>query len=479
MEVLKDRMKKNMKRRLALISVAAAGLLLLAAYDSTPRQWKTPNMTALTPRLQPVFEKTKTVCFGRFMVDVPETATIAWGESYVPLGIHIYLDGVDEVKKMEGEFVHELKNTKAINHNDVPLYLSEEATVNPAGNIVIGYDGFQAINGLKINGYFKSGKDGFVMSTLPLREDATSTVAQIKSIAKRLRLHNETDIPSEPGNCIQYAFLPDEPGESKKVPLEHIRIGFRLKEFPDTHLSIYVAPSNPHAGESDTLAWRLEQLEKRQKAANPDHPMLKTRYFRKDARQIHDWQNGWEGLSRTLDQKKAHGFHDFILQFQGVPSDLLRPYADIRMQTGVGNNAAGAIKPSLTDEEAVAVWDKITSSIRVRPTGTAPVKTSAAVPTPRTPLGELAATGRLCPQTGWWQSSEAGDIEGGRRQRFTAGESMPHAVLLSEPSLWQKLKGVQPSHRIATVWKLVDYGDAPAPAPAPAIAQMPQPEQKG
>jgi hypothetical protein len=144
------------------------------------------------------------------------------------------------------------------------------------------------------------------------------------------------------------------------------------------------------------------------------------------------------------------------------------------MQTGVADNAAGATKASLTDEEAIAVWDKITSTIRVRPTSAAPVK-AADAGTPRLPLGELAATGRVCPQSGMWESSAPGDIKGGARQHFKAGERMPHLISLGEPSVWQKLKGERPSYRTATVWKLVDYGDAPGgadvAAQTPTIAQ--------
>jgi hypothetical protein len=142
------------------------------------------------------------------------------------------------------------------------------------------------------------------------------------------------------------------------------------------------------------------------------------------------------------------------------------------MQTGVADNAAGATKASLTDEEAIAVWDKITNTIRVRPTGPAAAK--RADPDPALPLGELAATGRICPQTGWWESGRSGVIEGGRRQHIKAEERMPHVVSLGEPSVWQKLKGERPSYRTATVWKLVSYDDAPARAdmvaPTPTIA---------
>jgi hypothetical protein len=305
-------------------------------------------------------------------------------------------------------------------------------------------------------------RDGVVIDSRPMRDEKDETIAEIKSIARRLRRLPENEIPTEPGNCIEYAFLPDDPAADRAHLGELIRIGFRLKEFPDTHLSIFVGPSNPHYDESDSLKWQLERLEKRLKAEDPNHPRLKTRYLRRGDRQIHDWVGGFEGLSHTPDQPEAHPIHDFGMDFRGVPSDPYKPYADIRMQTGVFDNVAGATKATLTDEEAVAVWDRITSTIRVRPTSTAPAKTADRGP--RRPLGELAATGRTCPQTGWWSPDVVPDKNGGGSQHIKAGDIMPHAITSGEPSLWQKLKGERPSARVATVWKLVGYDDAPAPA---------------
>ncbi|WP_206076808.1 T6SS immunity protein Tli4 family protein [Massilia horti] len=463
-------------QRLCLVPLAAA-VLTLTACDRNPKEWKTPNMTALTPRLQPIFEKTKTVCFGRFMVDVPVSAAVVWGEADAPLGVSVVPNGIAEVNVFAQKFIDELKGEKAIYHNDVPLLLSVEDVVQPAGKIVTGYEDFEAVNGLKINGYFKLNNDGVVIDTRPLRDDKDETIALIKSIARRLRQRAENEIPTEPGNCIEHAFLPDKPVPDKEPPAELIRIGFRLKEFPDTHLSIFVTPSNPYYSESDSLEWQLNRVEKDEKAQDPNHPLLKTKYLRRGARQIHDWLEGFEALSRTPEQPEVHSIHDFAMDFRGVPSDPLKPYADIRMQTGVADNAAGATKASLTDEEAVAVWDKITSTIRVRPTSATPVKTSETGPGPHLPLGELAATGRICPQTGWWESDESRVIEGGRRQHIKAGERMPHVISLGEPSIWQRLKGEKPSYRTATVWKLVSYEDAPTRADTTSqttkIAQAP------
>lgn len=415
-------------------------------------------MTKLTPRLQAMFEKTKTVCFGRFLIDVPVSATVAWGEVDVPLGVNVYPDRVAEVNELAKKFIVKLNSEKAIYKKYVPLLISVEDLSQPEGKIVTGYEDFEAVNGLQINGYFRMNNDGVVIDSRPLQDDKDQTIADIKSIARRLRRLPENEIPTEPGNCIEYAFLPDDPAADKAHLGELIRIGFRLKEFPDTHLSIFVGPSNPHYEDSGSLKWQLERLEKRLKTEDPNHPQLKTRYLRRGDRQIHDWVGGFEALSHTPDQSEGQPIHDFGMDFRGVPSDPYKPYADIRMQTGVEGNVAGATKASLTDEEAIAVWDRITSTIRVRPTSAASVKVAEGGPGPRRPLGELAATGRTCPQTGWWAS---GDAQGGS-QYVKVGDIMPHAITSGEPSLWQKFKGERPSYRTATVWKLVGYDDASA-----------------
>jgi hypothetical protein len=419
-------------------------------------------MTALTPRLHPMFEKTKAVCFGRFMVDVPASATVVWGTTNVLLGISVYPDGVEEVKTLARKFVDELKSQKAIYLKDIPLLISVDELRQPEGQIVTGYDGFEALTDLKINGYFKLNNDGVVIDARPLQNQKDETIADIKSIARRLRQRTETEVPSEPGNCIESAFLADNPDDDKQHPGEFINIGFRLKEFPDAHLSIEVRPSNYNDPERESLKAQWKHIKEDPSTPEEEKALAAVKYFREHARQIHDWRTGYEVLTRSPDDDGVHSHHDFELRFTGVGHDPYKPYADIQFQTGVADNAAGATKASLTDEEAIAVWDKITSTIRVRPTSATPVKRAEADPKPSLPLGELAATGRTCPQTGWWQATESGNMEAGGRQHIKAGERMPHVVTTCAPSLWQKLKGEQPSYRTATVWKLIGYGDAPA-----------------
>jgi hypothetical protein len=435
------------------------GFLIVSACSKNKEEMTMSDIIKITPRLQAVFEKTKTVCFGRYMVDVPASATVIWGETDVPLGVSVYPNGQEYVAAMAEKFINQLKDEKAIYKNDIPLLISVDNVNEPKGKIVTGFDGFEAINGLKINGYFELESAGVVVDSRPLRDEQGETIAMIKNTIHNLRYREENEIPVEPGNCLKSAFLSNLPDLKDDDRGEIIRIGFRLKEFPDTHLSIFTGPSNPHYSESNSLKWQLEKVEKNLAAEDSNHPNLKTKYLRRGTRQIHEWHDGFEALSRTPELPDVHSFHEFAMDFKGTPFDLLKPYADIRMQAGVADNAAGATKAGLTDEEAIALWDKITSTIRVRPTNAVSVKGGFADTVQHRPLGELAATGRECPQTGWWESDEPASIDSERRRYMRAGDRMPHILAAVERSVWQKLKGERPSHRIATVWKLVSYDD--------------------
>jgi hypothetical protein len=222
----------------------------------------------------------------------------------------------------------------------------ETREVNSNHKIVVSQRNFTGTGLYALDSFVRIGDDLFIQRGDAIGETGDlgipAAISKLNDSAQRLRTRAENEIPSEPGNCIEHAFLADKPDTGKEQPIEHIRIGFRLKEFPDTHLSIYVAPSNPHYSESNSLEWQLDQLEKNLAAQDPNHPQLKTKYLRRGARQIHDWLNGYEALSHTPEQPEAHSIHDFAMDFKGVPSDLLKPYADIRMQTGVADNAAGA-----------------------------------------------------------------------------------------------------------------------------------------
>ncbi|MCL1861383.1 MAG: T6SS immunity protein Tli4 family protein, partial [Proteobacteria bacterium] len=71
----------------------------------------------------------------------------------------------------------------------------------------------------------------------------------------------------------------------------------------------------------------------------------------------------------------------------GVGKDLLRPAVTLKLYTGVVENTRASVQPSLTDDEAIAMWDKLTSTIRVRPVKEKPLdgETKHESPPPASP----------------------------------------------------------------------------------------------
>ena len=302
--------------------------------------------------------------------------------------------------------------------------------------------------GYYINSYVPVGKDLFVQHiSNVMHEDYNAE--SFNDVASHLRLRENDEIPTEPGSCITGGFLP------MALEYERVRIGIRFKEFPDVHLSVDVHKNRDKLETAASLELTLQEGAALAKAQGHGDAYARIKTFRRGARQLGPGK-GFEMVARKPadnDDTEAHEFHFHSL---GALNDPLQPQIDVRFDTGVNNNRTARTPPSLTDEEAVALWDKLIGTIRIRPTADA----KPSQPTPaKVPLGKLTATGDPCTQKGWWQCVEGNNIEGGRRRHFVDGESMPHVVLLGEPNLWQKLAGNRPRHTMATVWKLVDYDD--------------------
>ena len=471
-------MKSNLRSRsvAASICVVLAAAAWLSACDRIPESLKKPNMTALSPRLPPLFDKTKTVCFGRFVVEVPASAVVVFGPANMPTRIDRFEGEADKLAEKVAARENELRaEERKPTGSGLTLYKETLDGAMRGQRIVVGYQSFSSPF-YKLESFIRVGNDLFVQNgTAPVKEDDEDRAAgktmsrrleKLNTIARNLRARADDEVPTEPGVCIDGGFI----AEAAQPTHERIAIGIRLKEFPDVHFSIDANKNQEQLVESNALEPRLKQAEKDARAAGAGDWYSRVKFFRRGDREINGW-HGFEVLARKPAQAGGSGNHQFAFLSLGELKNPLKPELDVQLDTGVHGNDTAATPPSLTDEEAVALWDKLTSSIRVRPTGGA-VKTSDATP-PKAPLGELAATGHACPQTGWWLSVEqCRPVQGGRRQFFRTGERMPHAVLLGERSVWQKLKGEHPSYTTATVWKLVDYDEPQASpdAPDPAAA---------
>ncbi|MDR1661490.1 MAG: hypothetical protein LBR95_03555 [Azoarcus sp.] len=368
-------------RRIAKIVLAVAvGAWLAKAFVlplifPTYHPDRTPKMDNIPPRIAALFERTKSVCFGRFMIDVPKTARVAWGPADVPYKLITY---PGEGPKIKAEIAEKIAKITSEKHQKEPsMLIGVFESANPESKIVVGYKDSTYNGFVQLHSYIRLGQTAFVQTrpSFPLSgetpikgiypDDPTAykrAVAQLQDVARRLRLRADDEAPEEHGICIEGGFI------FSPLDYEHERIGigFRFPEYPDVSFSIEVMSRdepNPYA-----------TLEKATKAGRKEAELLGlgklyslNKRLRQGKRKIGQWE-GEEGLVRLAGHGVTPSTHEFKFLMPGVGMDMLQPNAEIDLYTGVKENKAAAVKPSLNDDEALALWDKLTTTIRVRPT---------------------------------------------------------------------------------------------------------------
>jgi hypothetical protein len=377
------------------------------------------------------------------VLEVPATATVVYGPSDVDYPIDFHPGEGDKVAQHVTAHLGEVeKERKFLDKADLAAFSMFGKVIDgvtPGQKLVFGSKDHATYS---IESFVPVGKDLFVQHAYSAVSKDES-IRSLNTAASLLRLRAEDEVPGEPGTCIEGGFVSWQP------EFERASLGVRLKEFPDVHFSVAVIKNQNYLVESSALEPRLKRAEQ-----DGGSWYTRIKFLRRGTRQLGNWK-GFEVLAHKPAQEKGTESHEFAFISLGALRDSFQPELDIKLDTGVKGDETASVKPSLTDEEAVALWDKLTSSIRVRPTGAAATQSSA--PSAKAPLGEFVDTGHPCPQTGWWQCSDGAPVSGGRRRHFGAGQSMPHAVLLDKPSAWQMVTGQRPTREIATVWELVEY----------------------
>ncbi len=428
--------------------------LLIGGCNRHVRLGSDDTMQKTLPRIEKLFEETKVICFGRMLIRVPSASTVVFGWTEVDSSIEYakgYSKRIDEL--VDSSLIEVEKERIFMRESDykrLPLYGSILDGAVPGQKIVIGSKdrvGYSAESFIPIE------DDLFVQSFVSLmpKEDI---VSRLNLVASKLRLRSIQEIPSEEGICIEGGFVPSQ------YQYERTRIGIRLKEFPDVHLSVEAHKNLMYLPEGNSPRLLRESASQHANAAGLAPVFARIEVLRDQVRQLSAWK-GEEFAARTPSYKKSKSVHEFRFHSMGSIDDPFHPELDIRLDSGVEGNVKAKVEPSITDEEALALWDKILPTIRLRQASDA---TSTTLSTPKTPLGSVSNTGETCPRSGWWECLETGRMDADRHRHFTEGEEFPPALVTGYVSLWRFLIG--DADRIAAVkWKLVEYDNALSATP--------------
>ena len=403
-------------------------------------------------------QKMTTVCIGRFLIDLPEETRLELANP------RIHGFDISSLDEPESDFQVRLAQREArlratpdhFGGNKNVESVREVTTENGlTGKIFI--HSRTVMEGTRMRGLEQERYrfEGVAIEALlhgrGMSFDLSATdydPAKIENLSKlvaKLVPNPTNETPTEPGFCLYRAWFRDPLTADQG---EKIMMHAQLPSHPDVRFLYMLAAGNKPATQS-----LLERSAVTEAGLTSDEKKRISR-LRADRRTI-GGIIGDELARRFVEQNDSINY-SFWWEVDGTEDSVFVPHVLFQMDTGESDH--GPVPSSLSQEAAIALWDKISSSIRLRPTQER--KPVAAEPPP-TPLGTYALAGERCPESGWWLCGDGGGdigVLGGQRQYIQKGAHMPQALLLPPQTLWEKLRGVQPSFesKTQTSWKLVD-----------------------
>lgn len=340
---------------------AIGSLALVLASNELNRE----NRMHPSNRIVAVMEKTRPLCIGRFIIDVPLAAEVAYGPARIPVETW---RNIGEGQNLEA-FVK-----RAVAKSEEDRWLARDGLVSktsmlgkvvdgagPNHKIVFGV-GRGSGSFYNVQSYVSVGADLFVQEYEEFGEDDKylDAVQDAKDIASRLVARSEDDLPGDQGICIDGAFV----REPERYMVEAVSLGIRLREFEGVHLSIQMTKKSRLIA-SDAIEPRLKAAEKSLIANGYGSWYKRVNFLRRGQRKIWNWE-GFEVAAHRPAIDSEEESHEFAFLSHGEPKNPLLPVIDVKLHTGVKGNEIGGMPPSITDEEALYLWDKVLGSIRPR-----------------------------------------------------------------------------------------------------------------
>jgi hypothetical protein len=354
---------KPLLKRCAILAVSLIVLVSLFgnSHSYTYKETAVPALVKLSPRLQPLFEKTKLLCFGRYAIEVPQEAQLVWGGASFPSKVEIVLGDFEKAKGGADEQIKKLK----LEHHTAEITYNGPGPIADSWQLRYFEDKYaKEDNSLFFDTYISKGNLTFVVGdSIEKGESERTVIARQLAKAKSLRLRSAEEVPAEPGFCIEHGFMSGDQYDDQEM----VNAGIFLPSLPDVTFSVssnkdaYADINKAEFEKTEraklSLLARIRGAQQIQGALYPMRDVL-----REGKRDVQHWK-GEESLIRRRD-----GTHDFEWALVGTPTDVANPSEfHAAMFTKVEANMVGAAKKaSVSDDEAVALWDKLLSGLKFR-----------------------------------------------------------------------------------------------------------------
>lgn len=307
------------------------------------------------PSLKKMFSQVVLRCFGRYAIILPRETEQIFGFHDIDGGFVRYSlkegngpdDVLNSIWREASGWSHVARMERPIADGPVPdaryfWYYADDYAMKHAekhlwgvvriGDQLYGYRGLAAP------------EDG---------QPASLIFSNMTALMRGMRPWDGVEVPREPGVCIEGTFIHEPTNRFQEI----MSSGFYFPSLPDVSFSVM---SNKNASvEGDNGKGLLQMVDE----ARRDQLIYPYTFLRRGKRTLHGLWDGEEVLARRSD-----GALMFDWELVGEPGNVARPSSlEIGMRTKVADNKVGASPASsLSDEEAVALWDHLLENVKFR-----------------------------------------------------------------------------------------------------------------
>ncbi|MGV8867542.1 MAG: T6SS immunity protein Tli4 family protein [Janthinobacterium svalbardensis] len=354
------RIKTKMKE-ISIITFVMITFISGCTQKNLDKELQMPDNLKISKRLEVLFLKTKIVCFGRYAIEIPKEAELIYGNISFPSRVEVIKGGIFAKDEKIAEDIRKIK----MNSQSSEIISNENGPIENSWQFRYFDNKFSKEDGnVLFSTYVNKGDITFVLTgSIPKGGTVKSAATTQLMRANSLRLRHQDEIPTEPGHCLESGFMSDNKYDNQEMA----DAGLYFPSLPDVTFSITAnkdaygdyPPAEYDAkvrGKLSLLA-RIQEAKDQQGKNYPPRTLL-----REGKRDVQHW-HGEESLIRRTD-----GVHDFEWTLVGTPRDIAYPAVlEASMYTKVAHNMVGAAEAaSLTDEEAIALWDKLLSGLKFR-----------------------------------------------------------------------------------------------------------------
>lgn len=422
---------------------------------------------------------------GRYLIDIPKGVKVKYAQGYRGAGadVEVFPCTLFKAKQLVKERVEELQGTEHLEGGTLlERYVESKTLPNTwilhrwnertfKGDVL----DIDAYHWKEISGPTKPFTEDAYLFTFqswshPNDPDMNKAQSELEDLFRRVRIRDNHKIPTEPGFCMENAFIPGDPPKGDHA--ESASINFSVPGHPDIFMRFATCVVNSAVSGGETLLQRCKRVN-----SDPILKGLTIKVIRARSRLVGPLPGGQEYLE--MNKEKGLWNMQFQWEFSGAGDSWEEPSLSLEMTS---SRAEGSTAPlSMKEEEALALWDAVVETIRLRPTtktsatpangasGTPPQGTDssskpatpgtgAASSKPRASLGTSVKSGEQCPQSGTWACAHTTNLSGAEHT-FQEGETFPEAVMDTNRGLLGKLTGRPAEAVVATTWTLVAYAD--------------------